>query len=91
MTTEIDLIGTFLFLTANSHEKAAFKKHFISDGEKYILGKTYYYSHYGMYKTTYIHIDEQGVTNPASTPLVGELIREIKPVADYNGRYCIWL
>lgn len=81
VTTEIDLIGTFLFVTANSHEKAAFKKQFISNGEKYILGKTYYYGHFGMYKATYIHIDEQGVTNPASTPLVGELIREIKPVA----------
>jgi len=34
-----------------------------------------------MYKTTYIHIDEQGVTNPASTPLVGKLIREIKPIS----------
>lgn len=81
VTTEIDLMGTFLFVTANSHEKAAFKRHFISDGEKYILGKTYYYGHFGMYKATYIHIDEQGATNPASTPLVGELIREIKPVA----------
>ncbi|KJS10470.1 MAG: hypothetical protein VR67_17965 [Peptococcaceae bacterium BRH_c8a] len=81
VTTERNLMGTFLFITANSHEKAAFRKHFISDGEKYILGKTYYYGHFGMYKATYIHIDEQGVTNPASTPLVGELIREIKPAA----------
>lgn len=81
VTTEIDLMGTFLFVTANLHEKAAFKKHFISNGEKYILGKTYSYGHFGMYKATYIHIDEQGVTNPAATPLVGELIRKIKPVA----------
>lgn len=81
VTTEKNLMGTFLFITANSHEKAALKKHFISEGEKYILGKTYYYGRFGMYKATYIHIDAQGVTNPASTPLVGELIREIKPAA----------
>lgn len=81
VTREMDLLGTFLFITANAYEKSAFKKHFRSEGEKYILGKTYYYGHFGTYKATYIHIDEQGVTNPASTPLVGELIREIKPVA----------
>lgn len=81
VTTEKDLMGTFLFVTANLHEKCAVKKYFIFEGEKYIHGKTYYYGCFGTYKATYIHIDEQGVTNPASIPLIGELIREIKPAA----------
>lgn len=76
-----DLMGTFLFITANAHEKAAFNKFFTTNGKKYIHGKTYYFGKFGAYKATYIHIDEQGVTNPASIPLVGELIREIKPTA----------
>ncbi len=76
-----NLRGTFLFVTANLHEKAAFKKHFTSNSADYILGKTYYRGQFGGYNAAYIHIDEQGVINPASTPLVGELIRVLKPVA----------
>lgn len=76
-----NLMGTFLFVTANEHEKAAFVNHFKSNGEKYILGKRYCYGQFGAYNATYIHIDEQGGTHPSSTPMVGELIRIIKPVA----------
>ncbi len=74
-------MGIFLFVTANLHEKAAFEKYYKCDTEKYILGKTYYLGQFGMYNAAYIHIDEQGVTNPAATPLVGELIRTLMPVA----------
>lgn len=74
-------MGTFLFVTANGHEKTAFKKRFISQDEDYVFGKTYYLGKFGRYNAAYIHIDEQGVTNPAATLLVGELIRVLKPVA----------
>lgn len=74
-------MGIFLFVTANLHEKAAFEKYYKCDTEKYILGKTYYLGRFGMYNAAYIHIDEQGPTNPAATLLVGELLRTLKPVA----------
>lgn len=76
-----DLINSFLFVAANLHEKMALKKYFKIHGENYILGKTYYYGRFGAYNATYIHIDEQGVTNPAATPIIGELIKKVKPVA----------
>ena len=74
-------MGIFLFVTANLNEKAAFEKYYTRDAEKYILAKTYYLGRFGMYNAAYIHIDEQGATNPAATPLVGELIRTLMPVA----------
>lgn len=72
---------TFLFVTANLYEKAAFEKYYKRSAEKYIKGKIYYLGQFGRYSASYIHIDEQGQTNSASTPLVGELIRILNPVA----------
>lgn len=71
----------FLFVTANLNEKEAFEKYFKRETEKYISGKTYYLGEFGKYKAAYIHIDEQGVSNPAAIPLVGELIRSLRPAA----------
>ena len=48
---------------------------------KSILGKTYYLGLFGDYPAAYIHVDEQGVTNPASMPLVSQLVNELSPVA----------
>ena len=74
-------INVFLFVTANEHERDAFEKKFIRQKEQYILGKTYYLGMFGRYPTAYIHMDEQGVTNPAAAPLVGQLVHELHPVA----------
>lgn len=74
-------MNIFLFVTANEHERTAFEKKFIRHEERYILGKTYYLGKFGSYLASYIHIDEQGVTNPAATPLVGQLVNELHPVA----------
>lgn len=71
----------FLFITANEHEKAAFGRKFKSEKKDFIKGKSYEIGKFGLYNVAYIHIDEQGYTNPASIPLVGELVREISPIA----------
>jgi len=71
----------FLFVTANEHERTAFEEKFVCTEEKYILGKTYYMGIFGNYPAAYIHIDEQGVTNPAAIPLVGQLVNELRPAA----------
>lgn len=74
-------MGIFLFVTANEHERVAFEAKFICSDIKYILGKTYYLGMFGCYTAAYIHIDEQGVTSPASAPLIGILMNELHPVA----------
>lgn len=74
-------MNLFLFVTANEHEREAFETTFIRQGEKCILGKTYYLGQFGLYPAAYIHVDEQGVTNPASMPLVSQLVYELSPVA----------
>jgi|GEM_PF-5859851 len=71
----------FLFVTANKHERTAFLEKFVLVDKEYILGKEYYIGRFGSYSVAYIHIEEQGVTAPASTPLVGELVRKLRPVA----------
>ena len=74
-------MNVFLFVTANEHEREAFEAKFIRQEDKYILGKTYYLGQFGLYPAAYIHVDEQGVTNPASMPLVSQLVQELSPVA----------
>lgn len=71
----------FLFVTANEHERKAFESKFIRHGENYMLGKTYYQGEFGCYNVAYIHMNEQGNTAPSSTPLVGEIIRKLRPTA----------
>lgn len=71
----------FLFVTANKHERDAFEKKFIRKKEQCILGKTYYLGIFGNYPIAYIHMDEQGATNPAAAPLVSQLVQELNPVA----------
>lgn len=71
----------FLFVTANEHEREAFEKKFVRHQESYLLGKTYHLGKFGHYPSAYIHIYKQGVNNPESVRLVGELIRVLKPVA----------
>ena len=73
--------SVFLFVTANEHEREAFENKFICKGEQSIKGKTYYLGMFGRYPAAYIHMDEQGVTSPAATPLVSELVCELNPVA----------
>lgn len=75
------IVNIFLFVTANEHEREAFELKFIRKEERYILGKTYYMGLFGNYSVAYIHIEEQGPTNPAAIPLVGELVRELNPIA----------
>ena len=74
-------MNIFLFVTANEHERMAFERKYIKDKEDYVLGKTYYLGRFGGYAAAYIHMDEQGYTNPAAIPLVGELVRKLQPVA----------
>ena len=74
-------MNVFLFVTANEHEREAFEKKFIRQEIKYILGKTYYLGQFGLYPAAYIHVDEQGVTSPASMPLVSQLVHDLSPVA----------
>ncbi len=74
-------MGIFLFVTANLHEKNAFERYFKRHSEKCFRGKTYYHGSFGNYNVVYIHINEQGVHNPASMPLVSGLIQKLKPVA----------
>lgn len=74
-------MNVFLFVTANEHEREAFEAKFIRQENRYILGKTYYLGRFGLYPVAYIHVDEQGVTNPASMPLVSQLVNELSPVA----------
>ncbi len=71
----------FLFVTANEHECEAFEAKFIRHKENYILGKTYYLGEFGCYPAAYIHMEEQGVANPAVIPLVAELVRKLHPVS----------
>lgn len=71
----------FLFVTANKHEREAFEAKFIRQEIRYILGKTYYLGQFGLYPVAYIHVDEQGLINPASIPLVSQLVNELSPVA----------
>jgi len=64
-------MGRILFVTANEFEKAAFGVHFNQDSNDSvgtIKGKPYYLGSFGGYNVAYIHIDEQGVINPAATP-----------------------
>lgn len=70
-----------LFVTANENEKEAFEKRFFRMGVKHVMGKEYYLGRFGNYESAYIHIEEQGVTNAAATPLVGEVIRKERPLA----------
>lgn len=74
-------MNIFLFVTANEHERGAFEAKFIRKKESSILGKTYYMGSFGNYSAAYIHMEEQGTTNPAATLLVGELVRELNPIA----------
>ena len=74
-------MNIFLFVTVNEHEREAFETRFIRKEERYILGKTYYMGLFGNYSVAYIHMEEQGPTNPAAIPLVGELVRELNPIA----------
>lgn len=74
-------MSIFLFVTANEHEREAFEAKFIRQENKYILGKTYYLGQFGLYPAAYIHVDEQGATNPASMPLVSQLVHDLSPVA----------
>lgn len=74
-------MNVFLFVTANEHELEAFEAKFIRQESKYILGKTYYLGQFGLYPAAYIHVDEQGITNPASMPLVSQLVHDLSPVA----------
>ena len=76
-----DFTSTFLFVTANEHERDAFEKKFIRHKEQYILGKTYYLGVFGRYPAAYIHVDEQSVTNPAAMPLVSQLVNNLRPWA----------
>ena len=73
--------NVFLFVTANKHERDAFEKKFIRQKEQYILGKTYYLGMFGCYPVAYIHMDEQGVINPAAAPLVSQLVQKLHSVA----------
>ncbi len=73
--------NVFLFVTANKHERDAFEKRFVRQKEQYILGKIYYLGRFGNYPIAYIHMEEQGVTNPAAIPLVSQLVQELHPVA----------
>ena len=74
-------MNKYLYDTANEHERKAFELKFNRKEERYILGKTYYMGLFGNYSVAYIHIEEQGPTNPAAIPLVGELVRELNPIA----------
>lgn len=74
-------MNIFLFVTANEHEREAFELKFKWKKSRYILGKTYYIGQFGLYEAAYIHIDEQGVTNPAAMPLVSQLVNELFPIA----------
>lgn len=74
-------MGGFLFVTANKHEREAFETKFIRQETKYILGKTYYLGLFGIYPVAYIHVEEQGVINPASMPLVSQLVSKLSPAA----------
>lgn len=74
-------MNVFLFVTANEHEREAFEAKFICQENKYILGKTYYLGQFGLYPAAYIHVDEQGITSPASMPLVSQLVHDLSPVA----------
>ena len=71
----------FLFVTANKHEREAFEEKFIRHQERFLLGKTYYIGEFGHYPSAYIHIYRQGINNPESVRLVGELVRELDPAA----------
>lgn len=74
-------MSVFLFVTANDHEREAFESKFICRENKYILGKVYYLGQFGCYPAAYIHVDEQGVTNPSAMPLVSQLVYELSPIA----------
>ena len=74
-------MNIFLFVTANEHEREAFETKFICHERRYILGKEYYFGQFGLYTAAYIHVDAQGVTNPASMPLVSQLVNKLSPVA----------
>lgn len=74
-------MNVFLFVTANEHEREAFEAKFIRHEIKYILGKMYYLGQFGLYPAAYIHVDEQGVTSPASMPLVSQLVHDLSPIA----------
>ena len=74
-------MNIFLFVTANEHEREAFEAKFINKEKSSILAKTYYKGSFGNYPAAYIHMEEQGTTSPAATLLVGELVRELNPIA----------
>jgi len=73
--------NVFVFVTANEYEKVAFELKFKCIKKSYVKGKSYKIGKFGLYDVAYIHVDEQGYTNPAAIPLVGELVREVNPVA----------
>jgi nucleoside phosphorylase len=70
-----------LFITANEHERTAFEKKFTNKKEKYIDSKAYYLGEFACYPSAHIHVNKQGINNPESVRLAGELIRELKPCA----------
>ncbi len=74
-------MSVFLFITANEHEREAFESKFVRHETKFIRGKAYYLGIFGLYPAAYIHVDEQGVTNPSAMPLVSLLVRELSPAA----------
>jgi len=45
------------------------------------LGKRYQIGRFGPYPSAYLHIDEQGVIEPDSMPLVTEVARDVNPAA----------
>lgn len=77
---DIDM-NVFLFVTANEHERKAFETRFVRRSQYSIMGKMYFLGEFGCYSAAYIHMNEQGYTNPAATLLVGELIRKLHPIA----------
>jgi nucleoside phosphorylase/tetratricopeptide (TPR) repeat protein len=71
----------FLFVTANENEKSAFEDVFHKEDTKYCMGAPYFVGSFGSYRIAHFHMSAQGTSNPASTPLVGEIIRALRPAA----------
>ena len=86
-------MGIILLVTANEIEKAALNGEYTKkEGNAYfvedtsnsmgsIKGKSYRIGTFGGYNVAHLHLDAQGASNPAATPLVGAFVRELKPVA----------
>jgi nucleoside phosphorylase len=71
----------FLFVTANENEKSALEYVFHKEDTKYCMGAPYFVGSFGSYRIAHFHMSVQGTSNPASTPLVGEIIRALRPAA----------